>query len=498
MKTLKQLQEIIGKDIKSDYKTLDPKAFFQKHGKRKSEVSSFVSEAKEKSEYDYEGDMARGQLQSIINNAQRVHDMLEDNDNLPEWVQSKITLAEDYVSTVANYMMSEIDEALEVGDDPINTGTPNNLVKKNGKTTVAKSLPVTEDTMDEMAGANMDVRQVHKHLKKSGWSLSRTSGGHDVYTHPKSTEHIAVPRHRSLKAPLVLGIMKTAKKVSEEVEMNESDLPTQNTKEKIITVRHKDSGKELSITHTAAKRYADMGYHPVKAMKKEEVEQLEEGRPDYNKHSMVGKVRRGIEADNKGWEQLGNLIRANGDEKAAHKALRKGNRYYNMVRGNNKTAGGFPKTTIKEEHLEEGRPSQQHPLEGHEYHKKSDAELKYIAKDAHEAAEAMKSHNTTAENKYRDQASDSATVRYFRKKSGMPDWYKKKYGHVKEEVELDEASKTRNPTTDFLRKNPVKPEEMAKPVSRKAQIVKSAAKKDKFIADPMISNTNVKADGDQR
>ena len=72
--------------------------------------ASQVKEAKEKTEYDYEGDMARGQLQSIIMNAQRVHDMLEDNDNLPEWVQSKITLAEDYISTVSNYMASEIDE----------------------------------------------------------------------------------------------------------------------------------------------------------------------------------------------------------------------------------------------------------------------------------------------------------------------------------------------------------------------------------------------------
>jgi len=58
--------------------------------------------------------------------------------------------------------------------------------------------------------------------------------------------------------------------------------------------------------------------------------------------------------------------------------------------------------------------------------------LEYIAKDAHKAAEAMKSHNTTAENKYRDQANDSATVRYFRQKNGMPDWYKKKYGHMNE------------------------------------------------------------------
>jgi hypothetical protein len=84
--------------------------------------------------------------------------------------------------------------------------------------------------------------------------------------------------------------------------------------------------------------------------------------------------------------------------------------------------------------LEEGRPSQRHPLEGHEYHKKSDEALVHIAKDAHAAAEAMKSHNTTAENKYRDQANDSATVRHYRKTNGMKDWYKKKYGHMKEDV----------------------------------------------------------------
>ena len=48
--------------------------------------------------------------------------------------------------------------------------------------------------------------------------------------------------------------------------------------------------------------------------------------------------------------------------------------------------------------LNEGRPSQRHPLEGHEYHRKTDAELIGIAKDAHKAAEAMKGHNTQAEN----------------------------------------------------------------------------------------------------
>ena len=61
-------------------------------------------------EYDYEGDMAKSQLKSIITNAQRLHDMLEDTTNLPEWVQSKITLTEDYVLTAANYMEGEMNE----------------------------------------------------------------------------------------------------------------------------------------------------------------------------------------------------------------------------------------------------------------------------------------------------------------------------------------------------------------------------------------------------
>jgi hypothetical protein len=77
-------------------------------------AKSALKEAKEKQEYDYEGDMARSQLRSIIANAQRVHDMLRPDTNIAEWVQSKITLAADYITTAADYMeseSSEIDEA---------------------------------------------------------------------------------------------------------------------------------------------------------------------------------------------------------------------------------------------------------------------------------------------------------------------------------------------------------------------------------------------------
>jgi len=98
-----QGEDMTGAKIdKKTYKIIKPK----KQG---------MAEAKDPREYDYEGDMAKSQLRSIIANAQSVHDMLEDTTNIAEWVQSKITLSADYISTVADYMQSEVNEKAEQG-----------------------------------------------------------------------------------------------------------------------------------------------------------------------------------------------------------------------------------------------------------------------------------------------------------------------------------------------------------------------------------------------
>jgi hypothetical protein len=52
--------------------------------------------------------MAVNQLRTIMHNAQEMIELIGDKADLPEWVESKITLAEDYVMTVANYMRSEM------------------------------------------------------------------------------------------------------------------------------------------------------------------------------------------------------------------------------------------------------------------------------------------------------------------------------------------------------------------------------------------------------
>jgi hypothetical protein len=98
----------------------------KKHGKEmrnslevfhKKNMNEAVKDKFDIGEYDQEGDMAKSDLRSILANAKRVHDMLEDDDNLPEWVQAKITKAEDYMSTVANYMEAEMNEEVEQLDE---------------------------------------------------------------------------------------------------------------------------------------------------------------------------------------------------------------------------------------------------------------------------------------------------------------------------------------------------------------------------------------------
>ena len=280
----------------------------------KAKLGEAIKDKFDIGEYDQEGDMAKSDLRSIIANAKRVHDMLEDDDNLPEWVQSKITKAEDYMSTVANYMEAEMNE-----------------------------------------------------------EVVQESGGEVVYK--KGDHHIE---------------------------------------------KYGEDAFALYVNGKKQKFYTSI--EKAKSAIEEEVEQLDEKNKPTNPEL---------------WSRAISMAKSKFDVYPSAYANGWAAKWYKSK------GGGWRSVSEEVEQIDEGRPSQRHPLEGHEYHKKTDAELVHIAKDAHEAAEAMKSHNTAAENKYRDQANDSATVRHFRKTSGMPNWYKKKYGHMNEEVEqIDELKKS--------------------------------------------------------
>lgn len=114
-------------------------------------------------EYDYEGDMAMSQLKSIMTNAKLLHDMMEPNTNLPEWVQSKITLAKDYIETARDYMQTQMNEEFVVeaeGNFP-----PARLIgagmkaakKKHG---IDSGMPYKE------------LKSKHPEVAKTGWRIA--------------------------------------------------------------------------------------------------------------------------------------------------------------------------------------------------------------------------------------------------------------------------------------------------------------------------------------
>ena len=64
-------------------------------------------------EYDDEAGMAHGSLHTMKNAVQGLMHTIEDGDDLPEWCQEKLSLAEDYLVTVWNYLQSEKAQGLD-------------------------------------------------------------------------------------------------------------------------------------------------------------------------------------------------------------------------------------------------------------------------------------------------------------------------------------------------------------------------------------------------
>ena len=64
-------------------------------------------------EYDYEGSMAKTQLTQITQAAEKLMSGMKEDENLPEWVQSKIAVACDYMIKVASYLDATEEQDLQ-------------------------------------------------------------------------------------------------------------------------------------------------------------------------------------------------------------------------------------------------------------------------------------------------------------------------------------------------------------------------------------------------
>jgi len=79
------------------------------------------NESQDPAEYDNEGQMAQQDLSTAEEAAEELRSILSSNENLPEWVQAKITKAVDYLDTARDYMKS-VDESRMRNPDTMSPG----------------------------------------------------------------------------------------------------------------------------------------------------------------------------------------------------------------------------------------------------------------------------------------------------------------------------------------------------------------------------------------
>ena len=188
-----------------------------------------IEEKKDKydeGEYDQEGDMAKSDLRSIMANAKELHDMIDDADNLPEWCQNKITLAEDYISTVANYLTAEMSEEVSKAD------VPAYLRKQKGEKplTMADVKAPRKDSIsakENLAKArNEEVEQIDEEdaYEKDRYAVKNGKAVKDNPTHQGSPNYKDQPHH--VYATSAENALKKHTKKEEVEQIDEKNEPT--------------------------------------------------------------------------------------------------------------------------------------------------------------------------------------------------------------------------------------------------------------------------------
>jgi hypothetical protein len=94
--------------------------------KGKKKLKNIFKRKELEEEKDYEGQMAKAQLQLIAKRAAALAEMMTDEMELDAWVQSKITTAEDYVTTVHDYMTTQKEQVVSPGEKKWQAQTPRN------------------------------------------------------------------------------------------------------------------------------------------------------------------------------------------------------------------------------------------------------------------------------------------------------------------------------------------------------------------------------------
>ena len=123
----------------------------------------------EKGEYDREGDMALDDIDTIESAANELQSIIDAEDNLPEWVQSKINKAMDYLDTARDYMAAQGNDQEPIAEK---------AVSKQQQKFMGMAHAMQKG--EKIKGASKELKKVAKTMK------------------PKDTEDFAKTKHKGL------------------------------------------------------------------------------------------------------------------------------------------------------------------------------------------------------------------------------------------------------------------------------------------------------------
>jgi len=147
-----------GEVMKPDFSAFGDKVKLKPHtGKitKHKMVGEDDLDPKDQGEYDQEGDMAKDSIKTVVRHAQALEKILGDDDNLPEWVQSKLAKIESMMTAVDDYMQNQQDDdmdvEMDVEMDEESTHTRDSRAERAGRK-VAKDIEYDEKKKDGIHG----------------------------------------------------------------------------------------------------------------------------------------------------------------------------------------------------------------------------------------------------------------------------------------------------------------------------------------------------------
>ena len=142
-------------------------------GKSKLMTKEGDVDVTDQGEYDQEGDMAKDDIKTIVRHAQALSKVLGDNDNLPEWVQSKLAKIEGMMISIDEYMQNQ------AGD---NDGEEEPIAEKAVSKQQQKFMGMAHAMQkgEKVKGASKELKKVAQTMK------------------PKDTEDFAKTKHKGL------------------------------------------------------------------------------------------------------------------------------------------------------------------------------------------------------------------------------------------------------------------------------------------------------------